>query len=205
MVARQRVYHQRRHSLSLGDTGTDHPSVPATIFKVCGSRARYAVTCRFVFDLSFWPLLRLKTSRLLGGSLDLSGFGFLRLACGTAISSVCISISVCVCVSTPGQRVLNQLRQGVAAGTRVCQQRRHSRFPGDTGTHHPSVPAVIASRDSNFPRFVSMVHDTSHKPFPFRIAAADFLLSAFGNIFNNTVCADSCALPFHHLPSQRGN
>ena len=94
VVARQRVYHQRRHSLSLGDTGTDHPSVPATMFKVCGSHARYAVTCRFVFDLSFWPLLRLKTSRLLGGSLDLSGFGFLRLACGTAISSVCISISV---------------------------------------------------------------------------------------------------------------
>ena len=30
VVARQRVYHQRRRSLSLGDTGTDHPSVPAT-------------------------------------------------------------------------------------------------------------------------------------------------------------------------------
>ena len=29
VVARQRVYHQRRRSLSLGDTGTDHPSVPA--------------------------------------------------------------------------------------------------------------------------------------------------------------------------------
>ena len=93
VVARQRVYHQRRHSLSLGDTGTDHPSVPATIFKVCG-HARYAVNCRFVFDLSFWPLLRLKTSRLLGVFLDLSGFGFLRLACGTAVKSVRISISV---------------------------------------------------------------------------------------------------------------
>ena len=30
---------------------------------------------------------------------------------------------------------------GVAAGTRVCHQRRHSRFPGDTGSDHPSVPA----------------------------------------------------------------
>ena len=29
VVARQRVYHQRRRSLSLGDTGTDHSSVPA--------------------------------------------------------------------------------------------------------------------------------------------------------------------------------
>ena len=29
----------------------------------------------------------------------------------------------------------------MAAGTRVCHQRRHSRFPGDTGTDHPSVPA----------------------------------------------------------------
>ena len=34
-------------------------------------------------------------------------------------------------------------QQGVAAGTRVCHQRRHSRFPGDTGTDHPSVPAIF--------------------------------------------------------------
>ena len=105
VVARQRVYHQRRHSLSLGDTGTDHPSVPATIFKVCGSHARYAVNCRFVFDLSFWPLLRLKTSRLLGVFLDLSGFGFLWLACGTAVKSVRISISVFGLVPTRDEPV----------------------------------------------------------------------------------------------------
>ena len=30
-------------------------------------------------------------------------------------------------------------------------QRRHSRFPGDTGTDHPSIPALIASCDTNFP------------------------------------------------------
>ena len=30
--------------------------------------------------------------------LDLSGFGFLRQACGTAVKSVRMSISVCVCV-----------------------------------------------------------------------------------------------------------
>ena len=36
-------------------------------------------------------------------------------------------------------------QQGVAAGTRACHQRRHSRFPGDTGTDHPSVPANLNS------------------------------------------------------------
>ena len=52
-------------------------------------------------------------------------------------------VCVCVCVTLCFQEFFNT--QGVAAGTRVCHQRRHSRFPGDTGTDHPSVPAVIAS------------------------------------------------------------
>ena len=42
-----------------------------------------------------------------------------------------------------GNYLVNTTQQGVAAGTRVCHQRRHSRFPGDTGTDHPSVPAQV--------------------------------------------------------------
>ena len=44
--------------------------------------------------LSFWPHLFLQTPRFFRTFLDLSGFGSLRLACGTAIRSLCISISV---------------------------------------------------------------------------------------------------------------
>ena len=50
-----------------------------------------------------------------------------------------------------------------------------------------------------------VVHDTSHKPFSFRIAAAErrFHLSAFGNIFQPYCFADLCTFPFHRLPSHR--
>ena len=44
--------------------------------------------------LSFWPHFFLQTSRFFRTFLDLSGFGSLRLACGTAIKSVRISMSV---------------------------------------------------------------------------------------------------------------
>ena len=43
----------------------------------------------------FWPRFLLKTPKLFRTFLDLSGFGFLRLACGTAVKSVRISTSVC--------------------------------------------------------------------------------------------------------------
>ena len=51
-------------------------------------------SCRPDLDLSFWPHFLLKAPRLFRAFLDLSGFGFLRLACGTAVKSVRISISV---------------------------------------------------------------------------------------------------------------
>ena len=50
--------------------------------------------CRIGFALRFGPHFLLKTPMLFRTFLDLSGFGFLRQACGTAVKSVCISISV---------------------------------------------------------------------------------------------------------------
>ena len=50
--------------------------------------------CRSDSGLRFGPHFLLKTPRLFRAFLDLSGFGFLRLACGTAVKSVRISISV---------------------------------------------------------------------------------------------------------------
>ena len=46
--------------------------------------------------LSFWPHFFLQASRFFRTFLDLSGFGSLRLACGTAFTSVRISMSVCL-------------------------------------------------------------------------------------------------------------
>ena len=71
VAARQRAYHQRRHSLSLGETGTDHPSAPASIFNLYGKALMQinAVThdtpspCRSAFALSFSPHFRLQTPR----------------------------------------------------------------------------------------------------------------------------------------------
>ena len=69
-------------------------NVPATILKVCGSRARNAVLLADL-DLVLWASFPFKTSRFFRTFLDLSGFGSLRLACGTAFSSVHPILSAC--------------------------------------------------------------------------------------------------------------
>ena len=55
-------------------------------------------SCRSDSGLRFRPHFLLKNPRLFRTFLDLSGFGFLRLACGTAVKSVRISISVSLLV-----------------------------------------------------------------------------------------------------------
>ena len=49
-----------------------------------------------VFDLELLAHFLLQTPRFFRTFLDFSGFGLLRLACGTAVKSVRKSISVCV-------------------------------------------------------------------------------------------------------------
>ena len=74
--------------------------VPATTFKVCGSHARYAVICRFVSDLSLWPLLRLKTPR----PLVLLGNGTL----GRRVAPLSVRTHIHKCV-----HVVSQVKHGL--------------------------------------------------------------------------------------------
>ena len=127
----------------------------------------------------------------------------------------------CVCVSHPGSKRFPTFTTFFAM-TRVSQAGGSSPLMSllptkllmsweDIGADHSDVPAMFCGihkplLQSSF--FVSMVvHDTPHKPFSVRIAAADchFLLSAFGNIVQQYCFADSCTFPFHRHPSHRGN
>ena len=72
-----------------------------------------------------------------------------------------------ICVSTPGQRVLNHLRQGRQARYTYLTQ-RSSGVSRDGWTDHPPVPASTVEQAVPILLFDSMVvHDTSHKPFHF--------------------------------------
>ena len=103
-------------------------------------------------------------------------------------------------------------RESHAGGDRVAAWLSPTKLHAvdqDAGTDHPRVPALLTVDHAvQSPFFVSMVvHDTSPKPFSLRLAAAErrFHLSAFGNIVQQYLFADSCTFPFLHLPSQRGN
>ena len=81
--------------------------------------------------------------------------------CVCVCGCVFVIVRVCVCASHPVSRGLSPVQQGVAEGTRVCHQRRHSRFPADTGTDHPSVPAVINVLIPPGPPFVIRIKKTT--------------------------------------------
>ena len=119
-------------------------------------------------------------------------------------------LRVCVCV-TPWFQGFTHRQAGGSSPLMSLLPTKLLMSWEDIGADHSDVPAMFCGihkplLQSSF--FVSMVvHDTPHKPFSVRIAAADchFLLSAFGNIVQQYCFADSCTFPFHRHPSHRGN
>ena len=66
-----------------------------------------------------------------------------RLACGTAVKSVCISISVCVCVTLGIIGILSDCFELLAGGRSRCKGLRLTKLPciWEARSDQPGVPA----------------------------------------------------------------
>ena len=112
--------------------------------------------------MSFWPHFFLQTSRFFRIFLDLSGFGFLRLACGTAFSSVHNILSVFFRRNDDhdpenGKGMANAiyLEQSRLCSEMVCKRSPHPSHPKSPNHQHSALPHLFSCLVMEPPQFQS--------------------------------------------------